>query len=152
MKGVFTLSLYIFISLFFTSCIVHAPKYTGIEEVMQLKVGMTREEVSKTLGIPAYDLKAVTDSGVVYIYKYRTTDRKILPLAMNKTNGIKAKGKWIDLFVTYDRDGKATSFNSCSECESTEVKKKKIDINTVIVIVTVIIPSVMVYLGLRASP
>lgn len=133
------------------SCIVHAPKYTGIEEVLQLKVGMTKEEVSKTLGIPAYDLKSLTDSSTVYIYKYRTTDRQVIPLNMKKTNGRKAKGKWVDLFIVYNREGKATSITSCSDCEETRLKENKIDINTIIMVVTVVIPSLLVYFGLKTT-
>ena len=110
---------------------------------------MTKKEISKTLGIPPYDLKAVTDSGTIYIYKYRTTDRKTVPLTMNKTNGMKAKGKWVDLFVSYDVSGKATSINSCSDCEVIDPKEQKININTIIMLVTITIPSVMVYLGLH---
>ncbi len=132
------------------SCIVHSPKYTGVEEVLQLKVGMTKEEVSKTLGIPPYDLKSVTDSGTVYIYKYRTTDRKTFPLNMKKTNGKKSIGKWVDLFVTYDLDGKAKTITSCSECGETKLGENKFDIKTIVIMVTVIIPSVLVYLGLKA--
>jgi len=131
------------------SCIVHAPKYTGIEEVLQLKPGMTKEEVSQTLGIPPYDLKSVNDSATVYIYKYRTTDRKTVPLAMNKTNGMKAKGKWVDLFISYGLDGKAKSITSCSDCEATDIKERKIDINSIIMLLTITIPSVMVYFGLK---
>ncbi len=131
------------------SCIVHAPKYTGIEEVLTLKPGMTKEEVSKALGIPPYDLKSVTDSETVLIYKYRTTDRNTLPLAMNKTNGVRSKGKWVDLFITYDRNGKVSQIKSCSDCEVTETKETKIDFNKIIMLVTITAPAVLVYLGLK---
>jgi outer membrane protein assembly factor BamE (lipoprotein component of BamABCDE complex) len=135
---------------FLCSCIVHAPKYTGIEEVLLLKIGMTKDQVSDVLGIPPYDLKSYTDTATVYIYKYRTTDRKTLPFAMNKTNGVKSKGKWVDLFVTYNKEGKATRIESCSECEETKVSEKKFDVNAVLMIITVVVPSVLVYLGLNA--
>lgn len=140
-----------FIILFaiFSSCIVQAPKYTGIEEVLQLKIGMTKEEVSKTLGIPPYDLKSTSDTETVYIYKYRTTDRKTVPLAMNKTNGIKTKGKWVDLFVTYNPEGKLICVNSCSGCEETKVDEKKIDFNSILLLITVTVPAVLVYFGLK---
>ena len=138
-----------FLLALFGSCVVHAPKYTGIEEVLQLKVGMTKDEVSKTLGIPPYDLKSVTDSSTVYIYKYRTTDRKTLPFAMNKSNGMKSKGKWVDLFITYNHEGKVTAIVSCSDCETTRVSEKKIDLNMVLLLVTVTIPAVLLYFGLK---
>lgn len=143
--------VFFFITLgFLCSCIVHAPKYTGIEEVLLLKTGMTKEEVAMTLGIPAYDLKSHSDTATVYIYKYRTTDRKTIPFVMNKTNGFKAKGKWVDLFVTYNKQGKAILIESCSECEETKVMKKKYDLTAILMILTVVVPSVAVYLGLQA--
>ena len=120
------------ISFAFSSCIVHAPKYTGIEEVLQLKVGMTKDEVTKVLGISPYDLKSVTEKETIYIYKYRTTDRNTVPLFMNKTNGMKTKGKWVDLFISYDAEGKAANIASCSDCETTKVTEKKIDFNSII--------------------
>ena len=140
---------FFFASILFSSCIVRAPQYTGLEEGLQLKIGMTKEEVSNRLGVPPYDLKSVNDTDIIYIYKYRTTDRRTVPLAMNKTNGIKAKGKWVDLFITYDTKGKTKNITSCSHCEEMDIKVKKIDINTIIMLATVTIPSVMVYLGLH---
>ena len=137
---------------FLCSCIVHAPKYTGVEEVLQLKVGMTKDEVSKLLGIPPYDIKSVTDKETIYIYKYRTTDRNTVPLFMNKTNGVKTKGKWVDLFISYNNEGKATNIASCSDCETTKVSEKKININTVITLIAILIPSVVVYFGLQSTP
>jgi|ERR1051326_8552968 outer membrane protein assembly factor BamE (lipoprotein component of BamABCDE complex) len=146
------LFFFIIFSCVFTSCIVHAPKYTGIEEVLQLKIGMTRDEVSKLLGIPPYDLKSVSDKEIIYIYKYRTTDRNTVPLFMNKTNGVKTKGKWVDLFISYGNDGKVTNIASCSDCETTKVSEKKININTIITLVALLLPSVAVYFGLKNTP
>ena len=139
----------LFFSFTFGSCIVHAPKYTGVEQVLSLKIGMTKEEVSKTLGIPPYDLKSEGDSQTVYIYKYRTTDRKTFPFLMNKTNGMKAKGKWVDLFITYDQNQLVKNIQSCSDCEKTAVKEKKMDINSILMLITVTIPAILVYVGLQ---
>ena len=149
MEKLKNLSIILLFSFVFGSCIVHAPKYTGVEEVLSLKMGMTKEEVSKTLGIPPYDLKTESDSETVYIYKYRTTDRKTLPLLMNKTNGVKAKGKWVDLFVSYGQNGLVKDIRSCSDCEKVTVKEKKLDINSIIMLVTITIPSILVYVGLQ---
>ena len=139
----------IFCFSLFCSCIVRAPKYTGIAEVLQLKTGMTKDEVSKTLGIPPYDIKSTTDKETIYIYKYRTADRKTFPFLMNKTNGVKAKGKWVDLFVSFDVEGKVTAITSCSDCEDTKVTEKKTDINSIIMLITISIPAVLVYIGLK---
>ncbi len=142
----------IIISFLLSSCIAHAPKYTNVEEVLQLKVGMTKDEVTKVLGIPPYDLKSISDKETIYIYKYRTTDRNTLPFLMNKTNGVKTKGKWVDLFISYDSDGKVTNVSSCSDCEVTKVTEKKVNINTIITVVAILLPSLAVYLGLKNTP
>lgn len=142
------ISVVLLVSLL-ASCIVHAPKYTSVEEVLQLKTGMTKEEVTKTLGIPPYDLKSVSDTETVYIYKYRTTDRNTVPFLMNKTNGVKSKGKWVDLFVYYNKDGKLKSVISCSNREETKVTEKKVDFSSILLLITVTLPAVLVYLGLR---
>jgi len=148
MKILIFISTCLFLAMV-SSCIVQAPKYTGVEEVLQLKTGMTKEEVSSILGIPPYDLKSILDSTTTYIYKYRTTDRKTVPLAMNKTNGMKTKGKWVDLFVTYNKEGKVKSIDSCSDCEDTKVAEKKIDFNSVLLLITVTVPAILVYFGLQ---
>lgn len=135
-----------------SSCIVQAPAYTKVEQVLSLKPGMTKEEVSAVLGIPPYDLKSVNEKGeTVLIYKYRVTDRKTVPFLMKSSNGVKARGKWVDLFITYGPDGKATSIESCSECEETKPVEKKIDINALLTVITVTIPAILVYLGFTHS-
>ena len=110
---------------------------------------MTFAEVSKTLGISPYDLKSSNETETIYIYKYRTTDRKTFPLLMNKTNGLKAKGKWVDLFISYDSDGKVTKIISCSDCEATKISEKKIDFNSILLLITVSLPALLVYFGLK---
>lgn len=136
----------------FYSCIVQAPKYAKVEQVLMLKPGMTKEEVSNVLGIPPYDLKSVNDKGeTILIYKYRVIDRKTFPLLMKPANGVKTTGKWVDLFVTYGADGKAISIESCSECEETKPTEKKIDINALITLITVTIPAVLVFIGFSQS-
>jgi hypothetical protein len=135
--------------LVLSSCIVQAPKYSPVENVMKLQLGMTQEEVSSTLKIPPYDLKTIDSSGYIMIYKYRTTDRNTVPLFMGPTNGVKARGRWVDLFITYSPEGIVTSINSCSECSETEVKEKRIDINALITLVTLTLPALLVFLKLN---
>lgn len=139
------------LACFFSSCIVQAPKYTHVEQVLELKHGMTKTEVSAALGIPPYDLKSKNDSVEILIYKYRVTERRTFPFLKRETNGIKAIGKYVDLFVTYDKEGKMLSMESCSECSETEEKTQKIDVNKVITLMTITLPAMLVFLGLRAQ-
>lgn len=142
--------LFICIACSLCSCIVQAPKYTKIEQVLMLKPGMTRDEVTAALGIPPYDMRSMNEKGeTVLIYKYRVTDRKTIPLFMKPSNGVKTTGKWVDLFVTFSWEGKLTKLESCSGCEETKLTEKKIDINTIVTFITVTIPAVLVYLGLK---
>jgi outer membrane protein assembly factor BamE (lipoprotein component of BamABCDE complex) len=134
-----------------TSCIVQAPKYSNVEDVLILKVGMTKEDVSATLGIPPYDIKSYTDSTSELIYKYRTTDRRTLSFLLEETNGHRVKGKWVDLFITYDKNNKATEIKSCSYCGETKVKEQRINYNAVIQALSVVAPGLLVYFGLRAQ-
>jgi hypothetical protein len=120
-----------------------------VEQVMMLKPGMTRDEVTTTLGIPAYDIKSMNEKGeTVLVYKYRVTDRKTVPLFMKPANGVKTTGKWVDLFVTFTWDGKLSKIESCTECEETKPTEQKLNINAVITFITVTLPAVLVYVGL----
>lgn len=144
--------LYLFLFLLFlSSCVVQAPRYAKVEQVLTLQLGMTKEEVSKTLGISPYDFKSVTDTSEILIYKYRVTDRRTVPFLMKPTNGVSARGKYVDLFITYSKEGKASFIESCSACEKTDVKKFSIDLNKVITFITATTPAVLIYLGLSNS-
>lgn len=141
----------LFLAFFLSSCFIQSPKYAGVEQVLSLKTGMTKEEVSTVLGIPPYDIKSLTDTSAQLIYKYRTTDRRTLSFVTKKTNGVKATGKWVDLFVTYDRNGKAAQIRSCSDCEETKVTEKRIDYNAIIQMISATAPAVLIYFGLKSN-
>jgi hypothetical protein len=141
--------IFLLFGIFMTGCIVQAPKYTKIEQVLDLKLGMTQQEVSSLLKITPYDLKRVDSSGYVLIYKYRVTERSTIPLFMKPANGIRATGKWVDLFITYSPEGKITSISSCSDCGATEVKEKRIDMTTLITLIALIAPSILIALKLN---
>ncbi len=139
----------LFTVIFFSSCLVQSPKYAGVEQVLSLKTGMSKEEVSTTLGIPPYDIKYFTDTSSQLIYKYRTTDRRTFSFLIKKTNGAKATGKWVDLFVTYDRNGIVKEITSCSDCGETKVTEKKINLTAILQTISVTVPAVLLYLGLK---
>jgi hypothetical protein len=144
-------SLLILFLFFISSCIVQGPRYTRVEKVLTLKLGMTKEEVSKTLNVSPYDLKAITDSTETLIYKYRVTDRRTIPFLMKPNNGTSVTGKYVDLFITFSKEGKAINIESCSDCEKTDEKRMKIDFNKIITFITVTTPALLIYLGL-ANP
>src|SRR5882672_515052 len=87
MKKVIPLFFFFFFSI--NGCIVVRPPYSKVEKVFTLQPGMTKEDVSKILDIPPYDLKSLDDSSgqIVLIYKYRVTDRKTLPFLVKPKNG-----------------------------------------------------------------
>jgi hypothetical protein len=129
-----------------SSCIVQAPKYAKIEKVLTVNLGMTVEEVSGILGIPPYDIKSRTDSSFILIYKYRVADRRTIPFIVTPTNGMKWRGKYVDLFITYSTMGKVISINSCSDCEDSEKADKRLDIDltSIITLITIVVPSVLI--------
>ncbi|MGZ4159087.1 MAG: hypothetical protein ACXVED_19030 [Bacteroidia bacterium] len=119
--------------------------------MLSLKTGMTKEEISSALGTPPYDVKFVTDTTCELIYKYRTTDRIIPSIFLKKTNGKKAAGKWVDLFVTYNNKDIATNISSCSGCGDTKINQTKINYAALIQVLEIVAPSVLIYFGLKRT-
>jgi len=137
------------ILLSFSGCVVQAPKYSKVELVLLLKPGMTQEEVKSLLGIPPYDMKSINENETVLIYKYRVTDRKTIPFLMKPANGMNATGKWVDLFITFSKEGKVVKIESCSECGETKTKQSKLDLNALITFISFTLPALLLYLGLQ---
>jgi hypothetical protein len=53
-----------------------APPYTSVDKIVNLKQGMTMADVTKTLGIDAYDIYHIQEDGSsVLLYNYRVKDR-----------------------------------------------------------------------------
>jgi hypothetical protein len=137
------------ILFFLASCIVRSPKYTTLEKVMCLELGMTRAQVESTLGLEPYDLKAHSDTGTVLIYVYRLTDRRTLAFNTKPLNGKKVTGQYVKLAVTYSPQGKVTSIVSCSQCSDNLETTKKIDLEKVLIFITVTLPVLLIYFGLK---
>lgn len=132
------------------SCIVSAPKYTHVEQVMELKTGMTLDSVNSKLGVKPYDIHVYDSTGYrSYIYKYRTTDRKTIPFRLKETNGKEKIGKYMDLVAYFDSTDVAYRFESRST--DSQVTQKKFNVNTIVTIVTVIVPALLVYLGIQKT-
>lgn len=137
-------------AIFLQSCIVSAPKYTHVEQVMQLKTGMSMDSVNERLGITPYDMDIYDSTGYrSFIYKYRTTDRKTVPFMLKETNGKRKIGKYMDLVAYYDSTDIAYRFES--RPTDSKVDQKKFNINVLVTIVTVVVPSLLVYLGIQKT-
>lgn len=130
------------------SCIVSGPKYTHVEQVIELSPGMTMETVNQKLGIKPYDLYVYDSLGNrSYIYKYRTTDRKTVPFLLKETNGKQSTGKYMDLVAYYDTANVAYRFES--KPTDSKLDEKRLDVNTIVTVITVILPTTLVYLGIK---
>jgi hypothetical protein len=137
------------ILLIFTSCIVQSPKYTTLEKVISLHLGMSKDEVEAALDVQPYDFKALTDTSSVFIYIYRTTDRKTLSFNTKYLNGRKATGKYVQLAVTYSKKDVVINIESCNTCPDNLVNVNKIDFSGIIVFITVTLPVLLIYFGLK---
>ncbi len=121
-----------------------------LENVMELKPGMTLEEVNDTLDLSPYNIKSRDSSGnYTIIYKYRVYDRSTIPFFLKRKNGIITKGGFITLLARFNKDNILTSVYTCTGCEGEDLKEKKINVAAIVVIVTVILPAVLVIIGLK---
>ncbi|MBL0048233.1 MAG: hypothetical protein IPP32_09095 [Bacteroidetes bacterium] len=132
-----------------SSCIVQSPKYTSLDKVMELQLGMSKDEVEKTLGLQPYDLKSVSDTATVFIYVYRVTDRKTLSIDTQPVNGRSALGKYIQLAVSYSKENKVIHVESCTLCPDNLSNTKKLDVQKLIVFLTITLPVILVFIGLN---
>lgn len=139
----------IFIIFFvLSSCFVRAPKYTTVDKVFELKLGMSKEEVSGALNIKPYYLKSLTDTQSVLLYKYRVNDRAVPPFLLKENNGKTVKGKYVNLMITYNVYDKAIKLESCNKCDESAIEEKKFDFNKLATFLTVTLPVVLVFLGI----
>lgn len=128
---------------------MQAPKFTNVEKVLGLQLGQTPEEVSNILGIPPYNFILKTDTATVLLYKFRVNDRTTLPFMLKETNGHKVRGKYVNLVVTYNNNGRSIRMQGCSSCDETIVTEKKLDFNKVMNVLTVTLPVIALFLGIR---
>ena len=138
-----------FLMLFFNSCIVQSPKYTSLEKVITLQIGMSKEQVEEALGIKPYDIKAYTDSGNAFIYVYRVTDRRTISFNTKPTNGKEVIGKYLQLAVSYSNQNKVLKIEACSECPEILENTKKLDFQKLLVFLTITLPVILVFIGLN---
>ncbi len=141
--------LLLFACTLVSSCVVQSPKYTSIEQVMSLKVGMSKVQVEEILGIKPYDVKIYSDTSNVLIYVYRVADRKTLSFNTGPVNGKETIGKYVQLDVTYSMKDKVLSIESCRMCADNLVNTSKINFEKVILFATVTLPVILLYFGLK---
>ncbi len=137
--------------LLLTSCIVKSPKYTSLSQVMSLEVGMKRTEVEKILQLQPYDVQTKTDTGNIMIYVYRLDDRRTLSFHTKAINGRATQGKYKPLAVTYSKDSVLLSMESCSLCRDDLTSMTKLDFEKIIMFLTVTVPVLLIYLGLKSK-
>jgi outer membrane protein assembly factor BamE (lipoprotein component of BamABCDE complex) len=128
---------------------VQSPKYTTLEKVMSLQLGMSKVQVEDTLGIQPYDLKAYNDTSNVFIYVYRVNDRRTLSFNTKPMNGKKATGKYHQLTIAYSKEGKVINIESCILCQDNLVTTSKIDFGKVLTFITITLPVLLIYFGLK---
>ncbi len=143
-----SLLLFLFVSLL-SSCLVQSPKYTSIDQVMSLEPGMTKDQVEERLGVKPYDVKLLTDTSKVYIYVYRVSDRKTLSFNTKPVNGKKTTGKYVQLDVTYSMQDSLISIETCRMCPDNLTTTSKINVEKMVLFVTVTLPVLLIYFGLK---
>jgi outer membrane protein assembly factor BamE (lipoprotein component of BamABCDE complex) len=131
------------------SCIVQSPKYTTLDQVISLELGMSKTQVEQVLGVSPYDLKAYADSNQIFIYVYRLVDRKTISFTTQAKNGKVVKGRYQQLHVTYSKNQKVLKIESCNTCPDNLVNTKKLDIQKMIVFITITLPILLVFIGLN---
>lgn len=120
-----------------------------LNQVMSLHIGMSRVEVEKVLGVKPYNLKSNNDTSIVFIYVYRVTERKTLSFNTEPVNGTVVKGKYMQLEVTYSKDDAVINIESCNWCPDNLVATSKIDFGKIFVFITITLPVILIYIGLK---
>ena len=146
-----TLTLVMINILFFSSCILQSPKYTTLAKVTSIELGMSKAEVEEILGIKPYNLKEKTDTSISFIYVYRAMERKTLSIDTRPVNGRETIGKYWQLVVSYSKSDKVINIESCNECADNLVSLNKVDFQKIIAFITVTLPVMLVYIGLKKS-
>jgi len=65
-----------------------------MEQIFALKIGVNKDSITSILKIPPYNIQSVSNTQKVLIYKYRKTERRVVPFFMGRSNGLRAIGKW----------------------------------------------------------
>ena len=115
---------------------------------------MSRQQVEQLLNLQPYDFKALTDTTQVLTYVYRVRDRKTFEHLTSPHNGRTSVGKYVQLHVTYSKDSsKVVHLESCSNCPDNLVHVSKLNMNLgkMFTFVTVTLPVILVYIGIKEA-
>lgn len=106
----------LFASIILSSCkTVQVSKFASVENVMELKVNSTIEEVISKLGSKPNNIYSNQKDGyTIYTYKYKLVERKVNPELMNSKGGEITgtevyNGKEHSLFLLF-KEGKLEAF------------------------------------------
>lgn len=94
---------------------VQVPKFASVENVMELKINSTLDEVVSRLGSKPYNIYSNQKEGyTIYVYKYKLVERKVNPNLMNsrggETTGTEVyNGKEQTLYLMF-KEGRLESF------------------------------------------
>lgn len=94
---------------------VQVAKFASVDNVMELKVNSTLEEVISKLGSKPYNIYSNQKEGyTIYTYKYKVVERKVAPMKINsrgeEATGTEVyNGKEHNLFLLF-KDSKLESF------------------------------------------
>lgn len=144
-------ALLVLFILFGYGCIVKGPKFTHVENVLQLNNGMSLEKVNEILKLRPYDLRSIDSLGnKIFVYKYRLTDRRTVPLFLKDTNGKNISSKFMDLHCTFSANNTLIKLETKSS--NSELKEQRLNINNVLTFITITAPAFLVYLGITNTP
>jgi hypothetical protein len=114
-RDIIAIELCILMTVFMVSCkTVQVAKFASVEDVMDLKINSSLDEVISKLGSKPYNIHSSQDEGyTIYTYKYKLVERRINPLIVNSSGGETAgtevyNGKEQILFLVF-REGKLES-------------------------------------------
>lgn len=101
-----------------TSCasVVKIPKFTSVENIIDLKPGMTYVEVVNKLGSKPYDVLFCQQEGfTMYLYKYKVIQREIDPKNIDMkgfetTGSEKYLGEMKDVWLIMDKNNVLESY------------------------------------------
>jgi hypothetical protein len=127
-----------------------APKYSSVDNTFKVKLGMTQQAVTDTLGVESYHINELNASEEKTLaYKYRVDELKKAPLLMKENKGLETSGNYKDQLVTYNPEAVMLGVKTCYDCDDVKEKKTKFSLAVIITAITVTVPSIFAYLQLR---
>jgi hypothetical protein len=100
-----------------------APKYSSVDNTFKVKLGMTQQAVTDTLGVESYHINELNASEEKTLaYKYRVDELKKAPLLMKENKGLETSGNYKDQLVTYNPEAVMLGVKTCYDCDDVKVQ------------------------------